>query len=59
MIAVTLEGLKLADPIDDASTHGFPFIAVLFLDDILTVAMTNAIFWQEIVAIGIRFSRRD
>jgi hypothetical protein len=28
VIAVTLESLKLAIPIDDASTHGRPIIAV-------------------------------
>ena len=55
MIAVALQRRKLASPINDAASHGGPVIALAvgFLLGVLAMAMANAIFRQEIIAIGI------
>src|SRR5580704_9007048 len=53
MIAIALERFELAGPVDDASAHGGPVVAVALLDRILAMAMTDAVFGQKIVAVGI------
>src|SRR5258706_5501917 len=57
VIAVELERGELANPINRACTHGGPgwfFFGIGDFCDVLTVAMTDAIFRQEIVCARVR-----
>src|SRR5260370_20053449 len=54
VITIALEGPVLACPIDDASSHGRPIVSFVLLYRILRVAVTNAVFGQKIIAVGIR-----
>src|SRR4029077_3521225 len=51
VIAVPLEGFELSDPVDHASTHGSPIKPLAFLPCVCTVAVSDAVFGQEIVAV--------
>src|SRR6267154_6134804 len=54
VITIALERPVLACPIDDASSHGRPIVSFVLLYRILRVAVTNAVFGQKIIAVGIR-----
>src|ERR1700684_227624 len=53
VIAVALQRCELTFPINDAGSHGRPVVAfaVRFARDVLTVAMTDALFRQQLVSV--------
>ena len=53
-ISVMLERGELPGPIDGALAHGGPFVIFISSDNIFHVAMADSIFWQKMVAVGIR-----
>ena len=55
LVPIVLQRLELAYPIDDTSAHRRPTIlAVRFFHGILAMTVTDAVFWQEVVAVRIR-----
>ena len=55
VIAIPLERGKLTNPIDHARAHGGPrrFFVIADFGNVLTMAMTDAVFRQNIVATGV------
>src|SRR5260370_42466252 len=54
VITIALERTVLACPIADAPSHSRPIVSFVLLYRILRVAVTNAVFGQKIIAVGIR-----
>src|SRR5215813_5234241 len=52
-IAVALKRFELPCPVDHPLAHRRPFVAFCSLHCVLAMAMTNAVFRQKIVAVGI------
>jgi len=54
VIAIALECLELAYPVDDATADRRPLkFAVCLADGVFAVAMTDAVLWKVVVVVGI------